>query len=391
MTAPDKQVPESVYRRHVLRARSTRNHFTFSRDWTYIMSRLEALFLQYLVNRASNPKVPKRILCDPDGTEREYVLLSQKYLSKPPMAWDIKIQASYLASLKEKGFVKISNNGWKKARRCRWVHVDLLAIETAIDEVSKTIQKRNVQNIPKAECLNDPKAECSGIQNNPKTECKESSCRKDKVHEPESSLSGGFADPTNSSRNGFDLERSKSDPRDHRRALLLWNRLVEKGLLDKKSKFKNWIEEFASLRDKDGIPDNEIEETLLEYLPLISITMSTKEEFCIPQAFSAKTFRAKFIAIRTRLACRKKGLEKSQVDEDLKELRDKVRQAEEESGFSVDKEGNIRVKIPGGGGATKIVPRDDEMNGPWKCTIELADAIRRKRGENVPPRDWSYF
>lgn len=130
----DSKISESVYRRHVLRARSSSNHFTFSRDWVEIMPKYTALFLQDLINRASHKRVRKKLIVDKDGVEREYFMCSIKFMKKHPMDWDKNTQTRFFKYLEDpsREFVKTSFIGHPSRR---WVYIDILKVETAVDKV----------------------------------------------------------------------------------------------------------------------------------------------------------------------------------------------------------------------------------------------------------------
>lgn len=141
-------VPESVYRRHVLRARSTRNHFTFTRDYVDLIPskklggerytdstrRDVVLFLQDVINRASMPKARRVVVTEPDDdgneVEREYVQCTVKYLRTGPMRWSSETQKAYLELLARLGYVRYRRMGVPGKRH---VWVDLLKLETDLD------------------------------------------------------------------------------------------------------------------------------------------------------------------------------------------------------------------------------------------------------------------
>lgn len=377
MTREGKTVPESIYRKHVLRARSTRNHFTFCRDWVWIMTKMEALFLQDLINRASSPKADKQII---DG--KEFVLLSNKYLQKPPMSWDDRTCTKHLASLEEKGFVQIVRRGWKGKRFCRWVHIDVLQIETVLDEVAKDTPGGVAQRYPSRGTLTDPSRGSYNAQSYPWRGSKESSNKSNKVQSKKSSLSPDFVRATSTSKGFFpEGEKKIGRSQDKDRAHRLWDKLVEKRLLDKKSKFRSWIKEFRDLRDKDGAPDEEIEETLKKYLPRITITMSSKEEGCLPQAFSARTFRVKYVNIRARLACLEKESGNSDRVGDILYRKAKAACAIKKE-YDVTRKGKLRRYLPGRGDVWEEVPLKE-----WNPPNEVFAFIRYVLGEYTPTEE----
>lgn len=115
-------VSAQTYRKHAGRMQARGNWFCFRRDFVIhdVMTKYEALFYQDLLNLSELEKTIK----DGDG----FFLCTVPYLERS-LKWDHKTQAAILNSLTNKGFVE-----QKQHTRCRWVRLDQLAVETALDE-----------------------------------------------------------------------------------------------------------------------------------------------------------------------------------------------------------------------------------------------------------------
>jgi hypothetical protein len=135
-----RYISESDYRRHLLRAKSRRNYFEFFRLYIRIMSKLEALFLQDLINHAASREEKQR-LEEKIGRRRKrypltfeldgcvYFMCAAKYLVRS-MRWSEKEQRMHFESLRQKGFVKVTRKGMPPMR---YVFIDVVAVEQALD------------------------------------------------------------------------------------------------------------------------------------------------------------------------------------------------------------------------------------------------------------------
>ena len=131
MKTIEKTVPESTYRKHVLRGRSTHNTFIVQRDWALVMTIEEAVFLQDVANRISLRNTPLYKIEEEDGV-CEFGLCTEKYLMRPPFSWNSKIQKRLLNKLIEREYVRTIRRGLP-ARR--YVYIDIKKIESDIDDV----------------------------------------------------------------------------------------------------------------------------------------------------------------------------------------------------------------------------------------------------------------
>lgn len=136
-------IPVAVYRRQMQRARATQSYFVFFRDYGSILSKLEALFLQDLINRSQiqrDRSTKENPLVDGD----EYFLCTLKYLSdKRYLRWSEYEQERLFPLLIKKGFVKVKhkipdpNQGGGISKR-RWVWINFIRIEQCLDELEGT-------------------------------------------------------------------------------------------------------------------------------------------------------------------------------------------------------------------------------------------------------------
>lgn len=99
--------------------------FMFFKDFLYVMTLQEAVFLQDLVNNYN-------MADDSDVDDDGYFRCTMSYLNFPPMNWTEDLQKKLIKSLEEKGFVerKIS----KTTPPQRWIRIN---IEKVIDEIGQ--------------------------------------------------------------------------------------------------------------------------------------------------------------------------------------------------------------------------------------------------------------
>lgn len=159
----------------------------------------------------------------------------------------------------------------------------------------------------------------------------------------------------------------------------LYRKLKERSLIhNPEVPMPKWAARFnkllASLASQEELPAETVEARILE---MIDIHVKHVIKPFWPSAFCADTFCDKYGGIKKALV--RLRLEEASLE--LDRLRKEAEEVEEESGFSVDRKGNIHVRIPGGGGRTRVVPRDEEWNGPWKATIALAEYIRSSQNK----------
>ncbi len=121
------------YRRHVLRARSANNHFTFCRDYVtkLKLEKTVALFLQDLINLASMDKTIR--------DEEDYFLCTVGYL-ETSLNWDDSTQSRMIKKLRELKYLEYKKVGIPTVR---WLRIDIQKVEEDLDEA---IRKASTQN-----------------------------------------------------------------------------------------------------------------------------------------------------------------------------------------------------------------------------------------------------
>lgn len=113
-------IPENVYRRHIERARDAGDYFQFSRRICKLVGKLDAIFLQDLINRAA---ISREGYKTADG----WFMCSTSYLES---LWTVKEQEARFRSLVRAGYIKTEKRGQPTLR---WVWIDLLKIEMDLD------------------------------------------------------------------------------------------------------------------------------------------------------------------------------------------------------------------------------------------------------------------
>ena len=120
----------------LLQSQSMDNRFSFRRDYvtTKVMSKLEALFIQDLINRATMKGVYKKIVEEKDGSQ-PYFLCTVEFLERS-LDWEHKTQSRLIGTLQEKGFIRVHYTGLP---RKRFVWIDILKIEQAVAAVKSSL------------------------------------------------------------------------------------------------------------------------------------------------------------------------------------------------------------------------------------------------------------
>ena len=116
-------VPQSVYQKHLLRARAGGNYFLFFRNFVRILGKVDALLLQDLINHAAHLKQ------DDDG----FFLCTRAYLERS-LCWTRHEQNKHLARLAEKGFIVVKKMGVPGRR---YIKVCVESIEKALDDLEE--------------------------------------------------------------------------------------------------------------------------------------------------------------------------------------------------------------------------------------------------------------
>lgn len=145
LASEERDVPLSKYIRHMQRTSNQSNFFNFLRNYTQIMSKLEALFLQDLINREDLrysgyveqrrwlKENSKKERISPPYDEDGYFPCSAKYLShRKFLIWTDKEQERLLPLLRQKGFISIKHKGLP---RKRWIKVEREFIHDQLDKL----------------------------------------------------------------------------------------------------------------------------------------------------------------------------------------------------------------------------------------------------------------
>ncbi len=127
-----KEEITSLYRKHLSRAKDSNSYFLFFHLYTKIMSKLEALLVQNLINIAAMSNVKKRVFEDEDdGAKKEFFLCTVGFLEDSPMSWSRNEQEYNFDKLRQKGYVKTTRKGQPGKR---WVHIALEKLELDLDK-----------------------------------------------------------------------------------------------------------------------------------------------------------------------------------------------------------------------------------------------------------------
>jgi len=126
-----KTIPQSVYRKHLLRAQDAGNFFIFRRDYVTsgLLTKTEALFFQDLINKGSMKNVKK--------DEDDFFFCSIRYLWRS-LRWDYDSQKYLFRKLKKKGFVETKRVGKK-----RYIRINVEEVELALDLAIKKAKANN--------------------------------------------------------------------------------------------------------------------------------------------------------------------------------------------------------------------------------------------------------
>jgi len=279
-TSP-KTIPESVYLRHLQRSKNTLNYFTFFRPFFKILKRLDALFLQDLINLASIPSTVTKTI---DG--EDYFLCTETFLKDSGSNWSSDEQNRHLASIKKKGFVKARKMGLP-ARR--WVHIELQKIEDAIDEKEGLQSPQGCGDWTPQPC-GTKKEETSSLLNNKKKKARSqanepffshSKHQTNRYHSPRQTLNG--SPPHEEVSIALKLARK------------LFTASLAKNLVDpESSKIQKWEKEISPLVQRHS--PAEVEQVLDWH-----IDPSRFGRQYYHKAYCAKEFVAKFLVIRAKM------------------------------------------------------------------------------------------
>lgn len=118
-------VPLETYQQHIDRYRNLSNYFTFFRLYYKVMSRLESVFIQDLVNLSYCTTIHTKII---DG--KRFFMCTESFLFNSQSGWTQDEQRRHLASLQERGYVYCIRRGLPSVR---WVSIDRDKIDADLD------------------------------------------------------------------------------------------------------------------------------------------------------------------------------------------------------------------------------------------------------------------
>lgn len=340
-------IPLDVYERHLLRAKDRGNWLIFFARYMDVMTRNEALFVCDLLNHAQMPNTAT--------SEDGYFQCTEGYLRESRCRWTGKEQEGLLKSLQAKGFILTARRGLP-ARR--WMRVDVLAIETALD-AAEVLKSESFQSAPEradwvarsgagkedfpsgsllspketlsAPPTHAPSERSPGRADGPKkpirvdgkvpvTQGKVSRLPSATNNIPAPGGNGaaaysgkGTVRPAPDQQGNMplnpDLEpktppQSKYLPEDYRWATKLRDALAKKGLLVKNVNTAKWATTFATMRLFDEVSPEDIDVVLHWYCN------NCGAEY-VPQCLSAKSFREKFAAVRESIERKKRDRAKA--------------------------------------------------------------------------------
>lgn len=270
-----KTVPESKYTRHMIRAGNTGGYFQFRRDYVLagILTHMEALFLQDLINHASMKE-----------NVNGWFLCTVKYLISS-LKWEENTQRHFFRSLIEKKFIKVKRKGMPAMR---YVKILIGRIEEAID-VWYDSKKPSPVNTNGTGSVNN---NGTGPNNTNGTSPVSINCEINKKTKVKREKKEDCPPPTagDKVRKGFydEVPLSPDDQFDLDCARQLYKAVsvVRKSMRHNTSD-KDWAKQFKLLR-KDLHNDKELLKSILDwYCPLVG-----KDK--MPEAFSATSFRNKW-------------------------------------------------------------------------------------------------
>lgn len=269
-------VPESVYRQHLLRSKDAGNYFTFFRLYYKIMKRVDALFIQDLINLASMSRINKK---EVDGLE--YFQCTSSFLENSESEWNRHEQEYHFTNLEKAGYIKIKRMGMPS---CRWVYIDIRKLEEDLDEALSQLPEKP-GNKPTGKTGNKPTG---------KTVVKKEV------------IPNGITSPTNQKNNCCSQARNgdtpklngvlyrKEQPSPAEQQATSLAKIIRKHnkLLGGPPKIKDWTAEFKKLSLDRSV--EQIDSALEWYAKHFG-------EDYVPQAYCAKTFRQKFACIESAM------------------------------------------------------------------------------------------
>lgn len=334
------------------------------------MTKLDALFLQDLINLASMTRTKKVEI----GGE-EYFQCTVGYLENSGISWTEKEQEYHLKRLIKRGYVKKTRRGLPPTR---WVYIDLGKIENDLDGLEDSGEENTNPPEKGGNSYRDSQSPGKGGDSTPgKGRLK----KEDTTYLPErvkkhsrpgtaEEVIPSFSQNGNHSKNEQTPDHSRSalprseskkgkgrsatpsgfDSFNRKCTVLLWEAVREKkpGEVHFLSSQKKWDVEFAKLRK--AVSDEEL-------LPLLKEHIEHWGEEYWPEAFCARSFRLKFPRIKSASARLRK---KSGADCPYEKVnvRGKV---------------YVRIPIPGGFSEVPIEEMERELRSLSRTGSEYAD------------------
>lgn len=303
-----EDIKESPHRRHLERARATSNYFTFFRLYTKIMKKLEALFLQDIINISSLDKIIHRTF-----DNKEYFMCTEEFLSNSSIGWSKKEQRNHLQTFRSKGYISITKKG---IPACRWIRINLEKIELALDKALKihSPQKEDSNLSPKGLGQSSPK----GLDYpSPEGPVKKKQWEE---REKKKKLSAGFAgqtkremlvSPVNQhchSHNGIPringFGTAPVHTKDYKLTKYLFRVLKARDKIRRKPAFSNWSKAFREALEFSSY--NHLKGIITDYGEHLH------EEFA-PEAYSGNTFVDKLPQIESFLRKIREGKQVNDV------------------------------------------------------------------------------
>lgn len=294
-------IPRTKYINHIRRARDTSSYFAFFRDYTKIMSKLEALFLQDLINLSSLAGIKRTTI---DG--EDYFLCTIEFLEKSAIGWSVSEQKQHFKSLKKRGFINSIRVGIPAKRL---VSINFPNVEEAID--NKLGEKPPIQLGEKSPNWWGEKPP-DYIEKKEQEKKEQKYCRSIPSDDVSSTCSGGFLPKEKTLDPDFVLDQERSD----RLYQIIYQYLKDsqrKDVLPPNPKLgPRWMK-----RIRIKYPSEFIEKALAGYPRIIGREYK-------PEAFCAKTFHDKLPKIVLALDRNENEKPQTQAEEVGQEHIDRV-------------------------------------------------------------------
>lgn len=254
------------------------NWFVCFDDYLWVMEADEAWLLQIVINLGKRkPKNKASLALWKEG----WILCTVKYLLKRSKGrFRPNGQIRILKTLQKLGFIEVKAFGTPPRR---YVKVDLIRLERAIDEASKRGETSIIEKSPRLSAERTPRKKEKTTKGSKepleKTHCPHA------PHGDDETPSKGFFDE------GQGTCRFDKDCAD-----LLYKELAKRGKVSRRSSSASrWSSEFKKLRADLDDDRARIKKVLDWYVANIGV------EF-VPRAYSAATFREKFFHVEDRIA-----------------------------------------------------------------------------------------